>query len=83
MSELKTKFKYIYFEQVSDTGKTSRWACYNNSSNDLLGGVYWYSRWRQYCFFPQYETVFSAGCLEDMNTFMKALREHELEARGK
>ena len=83
MSDLKTKFKYIYFEMVSDTGKTSRWACYNNSSNDLLGDVYWYPSWRQYCFFPSFDTVFSAGCLEDVNTFMRDLRKAELQERRK
>ncbi len=81
--ELKTEFKYIYFEKVSNSDKTSLWACYNNSSHDSLGDIYWYSRWRQYCFFPNFDTVFSGGCLDDITAFMKELRKFELEERKK
>lgn len=79
---MKTKFKHIYFEKISDSGKTSQWECYNNSSHDLLGNVEWYTRWRQYCFCPEgYITIFSGGCLDDISAFMKDLRKTELEAR--
>lgn len=80
---LKTEFKHIYFMKSGDTGKTSRWACWNNSADGLLGSVEWYPRWRQYCFFPEdnVELVLSGGCLNDIATFMKELRKHELEAR--
>ncbi len=81
--ELKTKFKYIYFEKVHDGDKTSRWACYNNKSHDLLGDIYWYSSWRQYCFFPSFDTFFSGGCLDDITVFMKDLRKTELQERRK
>ena len=33
----------------------------------------WYGAWRQYCFFPYPETVFSAGCLKDVQEFIEAL----------
>ncbi len=80
---LKTKFKHIHFKKAKDTRKTSIWGCYNNTSLTLLGGIQWYSSWRQYCFFPSNETVFSGGCLEDITTFMKELRAFELEERKK
>ena len=81
---MKTEFKHIKFKKCHDTGKTSRWACYNNSdAMPYLGSVQWYSSWRQYCFLPADETVFSGGCLDDITTFMKELRAFELEERKK
>lgn len=40
-----------------------------------LGVLKWYVSWRQYCFFPQPETVFNKGCLEDINHFITQLME--------
>lgn len=35
----------------------------------FLGEVYWYSRWRQYTFFPANETVLEKGCLRTIAAF--------------
>ena len=72
---MKTKFKFIHFVKVEDKPKTSVWSCRNNRSGDELGIVKWYPGWRQYCFFPAIyeETVYSAGCFEDIKTFMGQL----------
>lgn len=80
---LKDLFKYIHFNRVMDKGKTSVWRCFNNSSLTCLGEIKWHPTWRQYCFFPSFDTVFSGGCLEDIQTFMKELRKYELEERKK
>jgi hypothetical protein len=47
----------------------------NKASGDLLGYIRWYSPWRQYCFFPHSDTVYSAGCLNDINNFIHFLGE--------
>ncbi len=35
-----------------------------------LGKVKWHGAFRQYCFYPLSDTMFSKGCLELINTFM-------------
>jgi len=72
---MKTQYTYIHFELLGDTGKTTRWCCRNTRSNSVLGGIYWNGAWRQYCFHPFPETVFSSGCLEDIQDFIGQLME--------
>lgn len=67
---MENKYKYIHFVKVGDTGKTSTWLCCTNKNNDGLGVVKWYPGWRQYCFFPKMGTVFSGGCLKDIDEFI-------------
>lgn len=66
-----TDYKYIYFIKVEDKRKTSVWHCRSRGSDNLLGIVKWYGRWRQYCFFPEPDTVFNVGCNEDINDFIR------------
>ncbi len=35
-----------------------------------LGEVKWYGSWRQYCFFPESDTVWNATCLKDIQAFL-------------
>jgi hypothetical protein len=32
-----------------------------------IGVIKWYSNWRQYCFFPNGETIWNKDCLDDIN----------------
>ena len=72
---MKTKYKYIHFDQIPSKTKTSIWLCLNNKSLGTLGWVKWHGAWRQYCFFPQPTTVFNKGCMEDINDFITQLME--------
>lgn len=72
---MKTRYQYIFFFRVAQKPKTSVWSCMNNKSGATLGHIKWYAPWRQYCFFPAGETVFNAGCLDDINDFIKQLME--------
>ena len=67
-------YKYIHFVKLEQKAKTSVWACCNNRSGSELGQIKWYGPWRQYCFFPEMEMVFSASCLEDINDFIEQLK---------
>lgn len=69
-----TDYKYIYFIKFADKPKTFVWFCYSKSSNDLLGEVKWYGPWRQYCFFPEPNTVFNVTCFDHINNFIGQLR---------
>jgi len=48
----------------------------NIRSGTPLGAVGWYSPWRQYCFFPIYDTVFNATCLADIQDFIGQAKKH-------
>lgn len=67
-------YKYIYFRKIKDKPKTSVWLCYSNSSNEVIGTVKWYGPWRQYCFFPEPNTVFNITCHDHISNFIRQLR---------
>ena len=72
---MKTDYKYICFRFMDRLIKTEVWACLNEHSGCQIGTIKWYGRWRQYCFFPFGNTVFSSGCLNDINDFIRQLME--------
>jgi hypothetical protein len=65
--------KYDYVMMIEDEmmrrPKTKNFAVYANSGS-YLGRIKWYANWRQYCFFPSEESVFSKGCMNDINDFI-------------
>jgi hypothetical protein len=71
---MKTDYGYIKMVKVKDLPKTSVWHVANKKSGDLIGGIHWNPGWRQYCFFPYDLTVFSAGCLNDIVSFIADLK---------
>ena len=75
MSEpIKTNYKYLHFVKTEDKPKTSVWSCKTRDDTEL-GIVKWFSSWRQYCYFPICQAVYSAGCLDDISSFMRQLHE--------
>jgi hypothetical protein len=70
-----TQYRYLKFVnlQLQNEGhKTSIWSCQSRSS-DELGKVKWHSGWRQYCYFPTVQAVYSDGCLMDIAGFIRQL----------
>jgi len=78
---MQTQYEFIHFEKIVDSPKTSTWICVNNESGGTLGVVNYYPNWRQYCFFARSNTIFSAGCMQDIIKFMADLRQYELEGK--
>jgi len=76
---VKTTFQFIHFEKIEEKPKTSVWSCRNNRSSEELGQVRWYPAWRQYCYFPTCQAVYSVGCLEDINSFIGELKKAEVQ----
>ncbi len=71
-----TEFEYIKFRELPNPGKSTQvFDCLNKKSGTVIGMVLWYGAWRQYCFFPADQTVFSAGCLADTQKFIRQLME--------
>jgi len=74
------RYEYIHFVKIEDKGKTSVWECRNNRTDHILGHVRWHGPWRQYCYFPLCQAIYSSGCLADIQNFIKAA--DELRKRG-
>jgi len=74
------EYKHINFVygrySTLHSAPTEVWYC-EAPSGDGLGEVYWFPPWREYCFFPDDGTVFSADCLAEIQDFLgraKSLR---------
>ena len=73
---MKTKYKYIRFEKRVNPWDEEYvyWRCSTIKHRELLGSVVYYQLWKQYCFMPEGEAVFSSDCLEDIQDFLKQLQ---------
>lgn len=69
-----TKYLHLNFLYKSKTGKTSIYGIYNKD-NDFLGYIKWNTSWRRYSFFPDFDLVFDANCLQEIINFIKKLME--------
>ena len=70
---MKTEFRYIHFVQQASKGITSVWSCRNIHHGDQLGVVKWNGAWREYCYFPTVQAVYSVECLRDIAEFIRLL----------
>lgn len=68
------RFKYISFVPHPVNTRTGKWLCTNNKTGHLLGEVKWCAPWRQFCFYPEPDCLFSAGCLQDVVTFIDSVK---------
>ena len=72
------EIKYEYFRVVRmprEPGRKTDVYEVVSREETFLGTLQWYGPWRQYCFFPEYDTVWSAGCLRDVQAFLDGLAE--------
>jgi len=65
--------KYIQMELIERKPKTYVFEVQTKNDQTRLGQISWFGRWRQYVFFPEPETVFSSGCMADINSFIEHL----------
>ena len=78
-------YEYILIverEDVDPKKKTQEFSVRNKKSFDILGHIKWYSSWRQYCFIPCGDTVFSGGCLSDIINFLSLLKEERKQGKN-
>jgi len=68
--------KYIQMEFIEQKAKTVVFEVQTKSDQTRLGLIKWFGRWRQYVFFPEPETVFSKGCMADINSFIEHLMQN-------
>ena len=74
--------KYLEFYHSYSKPKTEVWEIVSVRGIHL-GTIKWYSRWRQYCFFPQGGTVFNSTCMNDIKLFIEYQMEVRKNKRGK
>ena len=55
--------------------KTRGYMIVGKNDRKRLGLIKWYGPWRQYCFYPEPQTVWNTGCLEDIQDFLNVLKE--------
>lgn len=70
---MKTENKWIEIIKTPHTGKTKKFDIINKSDDDATGEIYWYSSWRQYCFYSYGNMVFNSQCLEFITGFLKEI----------
>ena len=69
--------KYIWFELLTDTGKTQTWAVVNKASGFHLGNIQWYGAWRQYTFMPVESSEYNNVCLDVICSFLTRLNKEK------
>lgn len=69
----RASYEFIEFIRKTSSGKTERYTCQNRRSAGELGEVKYYGAWRQYCYFPTAQAVYSKGCLDDISHFVARL----------
>jgi len=75
---MKTEYKHIYFEDESylfPNRKTAVWCCFNKNGYYSIAAIAWSKQWKQYCFLPEDDMVFSISCMGDIIDFIKQLNE--------
>lgn len=52
---------------------------YNSVARILIGVIKYYPQWRQFVLFPEPKTIWSKGCLEEVNTFIYQVEKERKE----
>ena len=72
--EMKTRYNHIHFVDQDVLSDVKTWECRNNKSGAVLGGVFFYRKWRKYCFVPETGSFFDETCLQDIIHFLGQLK---------
>ena len=69
--------KFIYVSKVElPKRKTPIYKLYSMQNKDIfLGEIKWFGAWRQYCFFPEGDTIFDRKCLTYINNFLEEVNK--------
>jgi hypothetical protein len=74
--------RYKFFHVAKDgphgNRKTADYHIVNNSSGLPIATIQWYGAWRQFCLFPYGDTIWSAGCLADVQDVITKLKGGKL-----
>lgn len=73
--------KHLMFELMRVLPKTRVFNVRSKSDKTSLGMIKWHPAWRQYCFFPMPDCVWSQSCLEDLTIFLQALKDERKKVK--
>lgn len=59
-----------FIKQEFENRKTFIWEVFSTYDQSYLGKIHWHPPWRQYCFFPIEECVWSHDCLKEVSNFI-------------
>jgi hypothetical protein len=83
LGELPTgKYMYAdsdYGEKDNEKRKTPIYTIHENNTCGTLGWIKWYPAWRGFCFFATVNTVFDAGCLQQIREWIEELNKRYKE----
>jgi hypothetical protein len=70
----KIKSSHLSFQMLHE-GNKKTWTVIVKSNFDgwVLGYIKWHGAWRQYCFFPNGDCIWSSDCLDNLSDYIKAL----------
>jgi hypothetical protein len=60
---------------VSAESKHNFYSVHSTHTNDLLGSIYYYPKWKEYVFYPNDDTIWSSGCMQEIIDFIKTIKE--------
>jgi hypothetical protein len=66
--------KHLDFKFIEQKPKTKVFAVISIMHGNRLGTIKWFGRRRQYAFFPENNTVWNIECLNDIQEFIKELK---------
>lgn len=69
--------EFIYVEKIElPKRKTPIYKLFSMSNQDIkLGEIKWFGAWRQYCFYPEGNTIFDRKCLTYINNFLEEVNK--------
>ena len=70
---MKTKYRYIHFEE-SEGFFYKAYLIKTNRGNKLLGSISWYADWGEFVFEGKENCIFNVGCMNDIIHFISQLK---------
>ena len=67
--------EFITIKLTEKKPKTNVYEVCNKKTGYYLGEIMWWGAWRQYCFFPDGETLYERKCLRAIAEFIDSLME--------
>lgn len=70
MEIIDSKFLDFRVQEKKKAAQTITIGIYSKRAGDFLGQIFWGREWRQYVFAPMSNTIFSAGCMDDIRKYI-------------
>ena len=80
-SQTEKMSEYLEFSLIEQKPKTKIVGVWAKRNGGRLGLIKWYGPWRQYAFYPESDTLFNTGCLEEIRIHIKKMMEGRRETK--